>query len=269
MSEASYLVELREAAPPAPERLRELVMTLPAPEAASYHCRPRPALSAALGVCSPWAWRPLIGGIPALLRPARATPLQSGGSCSEARYARPHRPFLPRRSAALRQWRRTDAHREVAPAAPGCLDEPPRQRPLRRNPERGRARRGGSAGSSPAPTTRPALRRATHGSRSASPSRTSRRRSPASRSSGRSSRSTSRSPTSRAGSTGSTRASQPHAVPVTHEPSSASSAGAMPSSARAHTPRVSLQLTTAKPAAQHVAPSRFDRFWDTHRQHSG
>jgi hypothetical protein len=26
--------------------------------------------------------------------------------------------------------------------------------------------------------------------------------------------------------------------------------------------RVSLQLTTAKPAAQHVAPSRFDRFWD-------
>jgi hypothetical protein len=27
--------------------------------------------------------------------------------------------------------------------------------------------------------------------------------------------------------------------------------------------RVSLQLTTAKPAAQHVAPSRFDRFWDT------
>lgn len=27
--------------------------------------------------------------------------------------------------------------------------------------------------------------------------------------------------------------------------------------------RLSLQLTTAKPAAQHVAPSRFDRFWDT------
>jgi len=27
--------------------------------------------------------------------------------------------------------------------------------------------------------------------------------------------------------------------------------------------RVSLQLTTAKPAAQHVAPGRFDRFWDT------
>jgi len=26
--------------------------------------------------------------------------------------------------------------------------------------------------------------------------------------------------------------------------------------------RVSLQLTTAKPAAQHVAPGRFDRFWD-------
>jgi hypothetical protein len=26
--------------------------------------------------------------------------------------------------------------------------------------------------------------------------------------------------------------------------------------------RVSLQLTTAKPAAQHVTPSRFDRFWD-------
>jgi hypothetical protein len=26
--------------------------------------------------------------------------------------------------------------------------------------------------------------------------------------------------------------------------------------------RVSLQLTTAKPAEQHVAPSRFDRFWD-------
>ncbi len=26
--------------------------------------------------------------------------------------------------------------------------------------------------------------------------------------------------------------------------------------------RVSLQLTTGKPAAQHVAPSRFDRFWD-------
>ena len=25
---------------------------------------------------------------------------------------------------------------------------------------------------------------------------------------------------------------------------------------------MSLQLTTAKPAAQHVAPSRFDRFWD-------
>jgi hypothetical protein len=27
--------------------------------------------------------------------------------------------------------------------------------------------------------------------------------------------------------------------------------------------RVSLQLTTTKPEAQHVAPSRFDRFWDT------
>ena len=25
---------------------------------------------------------------------------------------------------------------------------------------------------------------------------------------------------------------------------------------------MSLELTTGKPAAQHVAPSRFDRFWD-------
>lgn len=49
MSEASYLVELREAAPRAPERLRELVRTMPAAE------RPRrapfrPALVAALAI---------------------------------------------------------------------------------------------------------------------------------------------------------------------------------------------------------------------------
>lgn len=49
MSEASYLTELREAAPLAPERLRELVLTLPTPKPRAS-LRARPALSAALGV---------------------------------------------------------------------------------------------------------------------------------------------------------------------------------------------------------------------------
>jgi Domain of unknown function (DUF4349) len=49
MSEASYLSELREAAPPAPERLRELVMTLPPPKP-RVSLQVRPALVAAVGV---------------------------------------------------------------------------------------------------------------------------------------------------------------------------------------------------------------------------
>ena len=49
MSEASYLVELRSAAPHAPERLRDLVRTLPAEEPRRTF-RVRPALIAAAGV---------------------------------------------------------------------------------------------------------------------------------------------------------------------------------------------------------------------------
>jgi hypothetical protein len=49
MSEASYLVELQEAAPRAPERLRELVMRLPPPKP-RVSLEVRPALAAAVGV---------------------------------------------------------------------------------------------------------------------------------------------------------------------------------------------------------------------------
>ena len=128
-----------------------------------------------------------------------------------------------------------EAHREVALAETGRLDEPARERPFGRDPERGRARRGASADSSRVPTTRPGRKRATPGWRSACPSRTSRRRSPASRSSGRSSPSTSRSPTSRAGSTGSTHGSPRPGTPAMRERSRASSAGATLSSAKAPT----------------------------------
>ena len=48
MSEASYLVELREASPRAPERLHELVQTLRAEEP-RRSLRIRPALIAAVG----------------------------------------------------------------------------------------------------------------------------------------------------------------------------------------------------------------------------
>jgi hypothetical protein len=49
MSEASYLTELRRTAPRAPERLRELVITLPPPKPRAS-LQVRPALAAAVGV---------------------------------------------------------------------------------------------------------------------------------------------------------------------------------------------------------------------------
>jgi hypothetical protein len=49
MSEASYLVELREAAPPAPDRLREVVRALPTAESRRTP-RFRPALAAAAAI---------------------------------------------------------------------------------------------------------------------------------------------------------------------------------------------------------------------------
>lgn len=50
MSEASYLIELREAAPRAPERLRELVQAMPAATQGRQALRLRPALVAAVGI---------------------------------------------------------------------------------------------------------------------------------------------------------------------------------------------------------------------------
>src|SRR5580765_5759920 len=49
MSETSYLVELREAAPQAPERLRGLVRSMPAVEP-RFALRMRPALSGAIAL---------------------------------------------------------------------------------------------------------------------------------------------------------------------------------------------------------------------------
>jgi hypothetical protein len=49
MSEANYLIELREAAPRAPERLRELVQAMPATQG-RQGLRLRPALVAAVGI---------------------------------------------------------------------------------------------------------------------------------------------------------------------------------------------------------------------------
>ena len=60
-----------------------------------------------------------------------------------------------------------------------------------------------------------------------------------------------------------------HAGRCTRSRSRGSSAGATRSSAKARTHRSSLQLTTAKPAAKHVVPGRFDRFLDNVRRHSG
>src|SRR4029450_7257296 len=63
MSEASYLVELREAAPKAPERLRELVRTLPAAEQ-PRGVPARPALVAAAAIALAIALAgALIGGL--------------------------------------------------------------------------------------------------------------------------------------------------------------------------------------------------------------
>ena len=218
MSEASYLTELREAAPPAPERLRELVMTLPAPKP-RVSLRARPALSAALGVLlAVGVAAAIVGGISSSPPAGETDAASSGDHAARALSIPAQRASSPGGSTQRSEGARTDAHREVAPAAPGCLDEPPRQRPLRRNPERG-------AHDAAARRVRRRRRlhdrlakKATHGWRCACPSRTSRRRSPASRSSERLSASTSRLPTSRVDSTASTRASQQHDEPATPEP---------------------------------------------------
>lgn len=79
MSEASYLTELREAAPLAPERLRELVMTLPAPKPRAS-LRARPALSAALGVLlAVGVAAAIVGGISSS-PPTSESDAASGGS---------------------------------------------------------------------------------------------------------------------------------------------------------------------------------------------
>ena len=157
MSEASYLAELREAAPPAPERLRELVRTLPAPKP-RVSLKPRPALSAALASCRRWAWQPRSSAATPALTPDQRERRRLQAAVTLLVLADNPCPkgLFFRRRAQRSGGVRTDAHREVAPAAPGCLDEPARQRPLRAQPRARCARRGGSAGSSPAPTTRPA-----------------------------------------------------------------------------------------------------------------
>jgi Domain of unknown function (DUF4349) len=78
MSEASYVAELREAAPLAPEQLRELVMALPPPKP-RVSPQVRPALSAALGVVlAVGLGAAIIGGISSS-PPARETNLASSG----------------------------------------------------------------------------------------------------------------------------------------------------------------------------------------------
>ena len=140
MSEASFemvLNELREAAPPAPERLRGLVRSLPA-ATPRFSLRIRPAISAAIvtmlvvgiGVSIYAGLR----GDPAGQREPRATSSarrDSGGSKATtgrntgARAGRSSSSLAPQLTAKSRLQKT------------GRRDEPPRGRPLRRDPERG------------------------------------------------------------------------------------------------------------------------------------
>jgi hypothetical protein len=85
MSEASYLVELREAAPPAPDRLREVVRALPTTEPRrSVGFRPALAAAAAIAVAVGLG-AAVVGGV------TSTKGQQSAGSSSEAaRALQPH-----------------------------------------------------------------------------------------------------------------------------------------------------------------------------------
>ena len=102
MSEASYLTELREAAPPAPERLRELVMTLPAPKP-RVSLRARPALSAALGVLlAVGVAAAIVGGISSSPPAGETDAASSGDMLLVLSASLPKGPLLPVAHAALR-----------------------------------------------------------------------------------------------------------------------------------------------------------------------
>ena len=195
MSEASYLVELREGAPRAPEVLRELVRELPPTRPTRTMPPIRPLLVAGTGIAVAVAV-----GAAAISGIHGSGSSNQGARAVELRATRHFSPQIPDHGAATsKTYRRRPRPDRAEPASkPGRVDEHARQGPVRRDTERR---------PNDTPTWRlHRRRRLCDGHRggqfatrlSASRSRTSRRRSRASRSSGRSSRSTSRSPTSKA-----------------------------------------------------------------------
>ena len=297
MSEARdkpMVTELREAAPAAPDSLRERVRELREPQPGRAW-RLRPALVAAVGDrrCGRCQRRDDrradgIDGSEAGSVQRAAVELSDDGRESFRR--KPSRPGLPAGGQSpLEEW--PDCFRKTAPpSSPRCLRAngfsastspwasacPTSLAPRRLQC----ARPAGSAATSQRPTTRRAVTSATRASSSACPSAGSSRRSHASTTSGRSSRSTSWSTTSRRLSTG-----PRHGSPrcARSSPSWRRRAPCTPAEQfkldrakrtvlrltqtatrlvrEGSFARISLRLTTRQAAAKSVEPGRFDRFW--------
>ena len=225
---------------------------------------PRSAIAVAVAVGAA-----AIGGIDGSsnCRPSGGSRSVSFESRSTRARCRSTAPRIPRHGAAApRRDRAAPAGtREVAAPAPGRLDEPARQGPLRRNPERG-------PHDPPARRLRRRRRLLDRRERPATRASTSACRSPNLQQAIARftdlgtilSQHISVADLQARRSTGSTSASRTRAARQVDEKTGrrASSAGAPRSSARAPTRRSRSSSRRRKPAAKHVVPSRFDRFRD-------
>ena len=262
MSEASYLTELREAAPPAPERLRELVMTLPAPKP-RVSLKPRPALSAALGVLlAVGVAATIIGGISGSPPASESDAASSGGHAARARTilapkafssAGEHSAqgaFAPTLTAKSRLQRQDVSMNLRVKDLSGAT-----QSAVRTTRRLGGFIAGADyTTSAKEGSSRLALRVPVANLQKAIASFTqlgtilSQHISVADLQGGLDRLDTRIATARREGHTRALKRLERRRDALIREGTYA---------------RVSLQLTTAKPAAQHVAPSRFDRFWDT------
>ena len=135
MSEASYLVELREAAPRAPEALRELVRELPPTKPARAIPPLRPLLVAGVGIAVAVAvGAAAISGIHGSRNSSQGASSVVELRSTESLLQPPDSG--PRSGCGQGRPRRPTADRAEQAPAPGRVDEHARQGPVRRNPER-------------------------------------------------------------------------------------------------------------------------------------
>src|SRR5689334_16606992 len=110
MSEASHLLQLREAAPAAPERLHELVRALPATRP-RRSVRMRPALVTAVGVAIAVAvGAAAVGGLSGSRKQRSTNQLEAATGAATAAQSRLLAP-TPKRAA----WRASTSDKAFAP----------------------------------------------------------------------------------------------------------------------------------------------------------